>query len=797
MSTASKPRYKVIGTRPIRHDGVDKVTGRAKYGADFKLTGMLHAAMLRSPHAHARIKRIDTSKAEAVPGVRAVVTSADLPEQGDRVVELGEGAVNMRHLSANILAREKVLYKGHAVAAVAADNIHIATEAVKLIEVEYEVLRPVLDVREAMRDDAPILNDDVRTKSLGSHPAENEGSKPTNIARHFWFEKGDIAHGFAAADVVIEREFDTAMVHQGYIEPHNATALWNADDKITVWMSTQGSFTARQQTAELLRVPVSSVKVVPMEIGGGFGGKISVYLPPVAAALSKKSGRPVKLIMNRADVFEATGPTPGSYIRLKLGATKDGKLTAGEAWIAFEAGAYPGSPIGPGCMCIFACYDMPHGKVEGFDVCVNRPRTNAYRAPGSTHVAFAIETVVDEICEKLKIDPAEFRLKNAAREGTRRVDGPVFPRIGMAETVEAIKNSEHYRSPLHVGESRHVGESLRDSHSRLGETRPRVGRGIASGFWFNCGLKSAVTATVNYDGTVSLVEGSPDIGGTRTSIAMQLAETLGIAAEDVIPTVADTTGVGYTDVTGGSRVTFATGIAAVEAAKEIQRQMIERAAMLWEAKPDEVRYEDGALVGPNVADSLRESDGNSRSELPTIARRLTFKELAAQLHSTGGAIVGNGTSSEANQGGAFGTHCVDVEVDPETGKVQILRYTIAQDCGTAIHPSYVEGQMQGGVVQGIGWALNEEYWYDGRGDMRNATYLDYRIPTCYDVPLIETIIVEVPDPAHPYGVRGVGEVPICPPPAAIANAIYQAVGVRMRHLPMSPPRVLAEVLKKK
>jgi xanthine dehydrogenase molybdenum-binding subunit len=755
MATTNKPRYKVIGTRPIRHDGVDKVTGRAKYGADIKLTGMLYGAMLRSPHAHAKIKRIDTSQAAALPGVRAVVTAADLPEQGDRVVELGEGAVNMRHLSSNVLAREKVLYKGHAIAAVAADNIHIAGEAVKLIKVEYELLPPVLDVRKAMQPDAPILNDDVRTKSLGSHPAEADGTKPTNIAKHFWFEKGDVAKGFAQADIVIEREFDTATVHQGYIEPHNATALWNADGKITVWMSTQGSFTARQQTAELLRLPESAVKVVPMEIGGGFGGKISVYLPPVAALLSKKSGRPVKLIMTRADVFEATGPTPGSYIRLKLGATKEGKLIAGEAWIAFEAGAYPGSPVGPGCMCVFACYDIPNGKVEGFDVCVNKPRTNAYRAPGSTHVAMAIETMVDEICEQIGMDPAEFRLKNAAREGTRRVDGPVFPRIGMVETVEAIQQSEHYRSPL---------------------TGKHRGRGMASGFWFNCGLKSAVTATVNFDGTVSLIEGSPDIGGTRASIAMQLAETLGIAAEDVIPTVADTDSVGYTDVTGGSRVTFATGIAAVEAAKDIQRQMTERAAMLWDM-PGNVRYEDGALVGPG-------------------GKRITFKELAAKIHATGGAIVGNGTSSEATQGGAFGTHCVDVEVDPDTGKVQILRYTIAQDAGTAIHPSYVEGQMQGGVVQGIGWALNEEYWYDERGDMRNATYLDYRMPTCYDVPMIDTIIVEVPDPQHPYGVRGVGEVPICPPPAAIANAIYRAVGVRMRQLPMSPPRLLAEMLKK-
>lgn len=753
-STAEKPAYKVIGTRPIRHDGVDKVTGRAQYGADIKLTGMLHAAMLRSPHAHARIKNVDTSKAEAVPGVRAVVTGADLDDQGDRMVELGEGAVNMRHLATNVLADDKVLYRGHAIAAVAADDIHTAREAVKLIEVEYEQLEPVLDVRKAMEESAPVLNDDVRTQSVGG-AAPGDDAKPTNVAKHILFEKGNLDEGFAAADVVIEREFHTATVHQGYIEPHNATAMWNADGKVTVWTSTQGSFTVRQQTAELLRIPVSDVRVVPMEIGGGFGGKISVYLQPVATLLSKKTGRPVKLVMDRADVFEATGPTPGSYIRVKLGATKDGKLVAGDAYLAYEAGAYPGSPIGPGCMCIFACYDFPNARVEGFDVCVNKPRTNAYRAPGSTNACFAVDTAVDELCRELDIDPADFRIANAAKEDTRRVDGPVYNRIGMEETVEAIKASEHYQSDL---------------------GGPNRGRGIASGFWFNAGLKSSVSATVNLDGTVSLVEGSTDIGGTRTSIAMQFAETLGITAEAVKPAVVDTDSVGYTDVTGGSRVTFATGIAAVEAAKDVQRQLEQRAALIWGCSPDDVTYQDGGVHGPN-------------------GENLHFAELAERLHTTGGPVVGRGTCSDINQSGAFGTHCVDVEVDPDTGKVQILRYTVAQDAGTAIHPSYVEGQMQGGAVQGIGWALNEEYWYDDAGSMRNATFLDYRIPTCYDVPMIETIIVEVPDPNHPYGVRGVGEVPICPPPAAIANAIHQAVGVRMQQLPMSPPRVLAEILK--
>ena len=746
------PKYKVIGTRPIRHDGADKVTGRALYGADIKVKGMIYGAIHRSPHAHAVIKSVDTSKAEALPGVRAVATSADMPEPGDKIAELGEGAVNLNHLSSNNLARTKVLYKGHPIAAVAADNIHIAQEAASLIEVEYEVLPPVMDVLKAMEDDAPVLNPDVHTEEAVSGEM---GDKPSNIAKHLVYEKGDIAQGFADAKYVVEKEFRTATVHQGYIEPHVATSLWNNDGQITVWTSTQGTFSVRQQVAELLDVPLARVKVVPMEIGGGFGGKISVYLAPVAAVLSRKSGAPVQLVMDRADVLQATGPTPGSYIKVKMGADADGRITAAEAWMAYEAGGYPGSPIGAGCMCVFSCYDVPNGRVEGYDVCVNKPRTNAYRAPGATNAAFATETVVDELCEQIGMAPIDFRLLNASKEGTRRIDGVTYPRIGLVETLEAIKNSEHFNSALE------------------GDNK---GRGIACGFWFNAGLKSAVTATVNSDGSVGLLEGSTDIGGSRTAIAMQFAETLGIAAEDIKPAVVDTDSVGYTDVTGGSRVTYATGWAAYEAGKDLQRQIVSRAAELWEVDPSAVSYDDGCVVGPD--------------------KRVPFKEIAIELSLTGEPLVGRGVSNHNEPGGAFGAHVVDVEVDPDTGKVDVLRYTAAQDCGTAIHPAYVEGQIQGGAVQGIGWGLNEEYWYDTEGSMRNANFLDYRIPTCYDLPMIETIIVEVPNPGHPFGVRGVGEVPIVPPPAALGAAIHEAVDVRMYELPMSPPRVLHELLQK-
>lgn len=743
--------YKVIGTRPIRHDGADKVTGRAIYGNDVQMAGLLHGKILRSPHAHAKIKRIDTSAAEKLPGVHAVTTAKDLPDLKDKWADLGEGRVNLADLGANVLAHDKVLYKGHAVAAVAAVSPHVAEEAVKLIEVEYEPLPSVTWVLDAMKPDAPVLHAHIHTEDM---VGQRIGEKPSNVSKYLLFEAGDLDKGFASADVVIEHEFKTATVHQGYIEPHVSTALWNQDGHLTVWTVTQGSFTARQQTAELLRIPISQVTVVPCEIGGGFGGKIPVYLEPVAALLSRKSGRPVKISMTRAEVFEGTGPTPGSCVRVKLGAKKDGSIVAGHAWLAYDAGAFPGGVIAPGCMCVFSCYDIPNYRVEGYDVVLNKPKTAAYRAPGATQAAFATEQVVDELAERLGMDPIELRLKNAVKEGAKRVGWPDYPRIGLIETLEATRNHPHYKASLE------------------GKNR---GRGVAAGYWFNIGMKSCASASVNPDGTVMLVEGSTDIGGTRTSVAMQLAEALGIAAEDVHPQVADTDSIGYTDVTGGSRVTFATGLAAYHCALDIRKQMAERAATLWECNAEDVQFEDGVF---------RAGD-----------KSITFKELAGKLAELGAPVIGQASVDPQGPTNGFGTNIVDVEVDPDTGKVTILRFTAIQDAGKAIHPAYVEGQMQGGSVQGIGWALNEEYFFDDQNRMRNASYLDYRMPTALDLPMIDTLIVEVPNPDHPYGVRGVGETPIVAPPAAIANAIYRATGVRMFELPMSPPKVWAALRK--
>ncbi len=743
--------YNVLGTRPIRHDGADKVTGRALYGADFDTAGLLIGHVLRSPHAHANIKSIDTSKAEATEGVMAVVTFADFPSVKDAALDLGEEVTTLHDLQANILARHKALYKGHAIAAVAAVNAHAAEQAAKLIEVEYEVLPPVMTAPQGMADDAPILHESMRTNELG----ETIKGKPSNIAQHFQHVKGDIDKGFADADVVIEREFNTVTVHQGYIEPHAAAALWNNDGRLHIWCSTQGAFPARDATAEVLRLPVSQVRVTPMEIGGGFGGKIPVYLEPVAALLSKKSGRAVKVVMSRADVFEASGPTCGSNMKVKVGAKNDGSITAMQAYLAYEAGAFAGSPVGAGAMCVFAAYDVENAVIDGYDVVVNKPKTAAYRAPGAPNAAFATEQVVDELAQQLGIDPLDLRLKNASTEGTRRPDGTVFPRIGCVEVLEAMKNHPHYSAPL--------GE--------------HQGRGVAIGYWFNVGFESSVNIAVNADGTITLVEGSTDIGGSRASIAMQAAEVLGIPAESVRPSVVDTDSVGYTAVTGGSRTTYATGWAAYDAALDVKTQMIERAATIWDVSADDIELKDGVF------------QSSSDPEL-----NMSFNDLAGQLAGSGGPIVGRASRNAGGMGvggGSFAGNIVDVEVDPQTGKTSVTRFTVVQDAGKAIHPSYVEGQMQGGSVQGIGWALNEEYYMTEDGAMANSTLLDYRMPTSLDLPMIDTVIVEVPSD-HPFGVRGVGEANIVPPTPAIANAIHGATGIRMDRLPMSPVAIMEE-----
>ncbi|UWQ89687.1 xanthine dehydrogenase family protein molybdopterin-binding subunit [Rhodobacteraceae bacterium M382] len=728
-----------VGTTPNRPDGLDKVTGRARFGADTQAPGMLFASIVRSPHAHARIVKINTDKAEALEGVKAIVTRADFAT--GLTGEYG-------YVLENVMAGEKALYDGHAVAAVAATSALAARDAAKLIEVEYEILPHVTDVDAAMQDGAPVINADYADESVpaGMHP---------NVVRTHESGHGNVDAGFAEADLVVEDHFTTEATHQGYIEPHACLASLGMDGKGELWCCTQGHWYVQKHCAALLGLETSQLRVTASEIGGGFGGKTTVFIEPVALALSRKANRPVKLVMNRSEVFRATGPTSSTSMDVKIGMKKDGTITAAQGVFRLQGGAFPGAPMEFTAMCAFAPYDLKNVSQLGYDVVSNRPKQAAYRAPGSPMAAFAVESVIDELCNQLGLDPVETRLKNAAKEGTKASYGPRFDRIGLVETLEAAKAHPHYSAPL----------------------KPGQGRGISCGFWFNHGGETSVSLSLSEDGTAQVSVGTPDIGGSRASMALMAAEVLGIPYENIRVTIADTATLGYNDVSHGSRVTYASGLATIKAARAAVEKMCQRAAQHWGIPEDAVKWEDGCAVpsGPNAGDF---------DPLP-------LADITATMGQTGGPISGHFEATPEGAGVSFATHIVDAEVDPETGKTSVSRYTVIQDAGKAIHPTYVEGQYQGGAAQGIGWALNEEYIYGEDGRLQNSVFLDYRIPVASDLPMIDTVIVEVPNPGHPFGVRGVGETSICPPLAAIANAVSAAAGVRLRSLPMSPPKILS------
>ena len=737
--------FQYIGSRPVRPDGIEKVTGRAKFGADEVLPGMLVGKVLRSPHAHANILSIDTSAAKAIPGVCAVMTGTDLPE---RAPGRGRGS-----FSENIIAGSKVLYHGHAIAAVAATSSAAADAALEAIQVEFEVLDPVTDALSAMAENAPILNEKQFTRSPNG-PSE----KPSNVAAHtVTADRGDVEKGFADADVVVERTFRTPMVHQGYIEPHACTANYTETGKATVWCCTQGHFGVRSMTAGVLGMELHDLKVIASEIGGGFGGKTIIYLEPLALKLSEISHRPVRMVMTREEVFRATGPASGSINTIKIGAKRDGTITAMSAKLIYEAGAYPGSPMGAGSMCVFAPYDVENVRIEGFDVIVNRPKVAAYRAPGAPQSMYAGESVLDEIAEKIGMDPLALRLKNAVEEGTQSTYGPRFQAVGLKECIQNAMEHPNYKT-------------------ELGEDE---GRGVAVGFWFNGGNQSSAEVHITDDGHVLVVEGSPDIGGSRASMALMAAETLGIPYDHIGVNVADTDSTGYCATTGGSRTTFATGLAVIEACNSAIGEMKRRAAAAMDLDVDQVEWDSG-MVAPKPGVNVD-------------AKPISLAEIASTAARTGGPISGRASLTAQGPGPAFSVNMSDVHVDRETGRVTVKSFTSIQDAGKAIHPDYVEGQMQGGAVQGIGWALNEEYIYDNDGVMENPGFLDYRIPVASDLPMIDTEIIEVPNPNHPFGVRGCGETPIVAPLAAVGNAVSRALNMRFTELPMSPPKVLEKL----
>jgi CO/xanthine dehydrogenase Mo-binding subunit len=652
------------------------------------------------------------------------------------------GIQDMRWMCRNVMAREKALFHGHPVAAVAATSQKIASEALKLIKVDYEVLPFAIEIDDALKPDAPILHDHVKFEG-----------KPSNVAGTLEHKLGDVDAGFKQADVVVERSFTTRPVHQGYIEPHSCLVAVGKDNKVTVWSSSQGQFMVRAMVGYLTGIDQSNIRAIPAEIGGGFGGKTIVYLEPLATVLSRKSGRPVKMVMTREEVFRASGPTSGSKSVVKIGATKDGKIVAAKGTYWLQAGAFPGSPIRGAAGCCFAPYDIPNVHSFGYDVLSNRSKVAAYRAPGAPIGAHAVESVLDELAQKLKMDPLELRLKNAAKQGTKAAHGPVYPVIGYEQTIRAAMEHPHYRTPL----------------------GPNQGRGVASGFWFNAGGESSAQVNITEDGNVVVVTGHPDIGGSRASTANITAELLGIDYNRVSVLIGDTSVIGFSNLTGGSRVTYASAMVVTQSTQTVIKQLRERAAKIWKIDAEAVVWEGG---------EARPAGDNAGKFKP-----LSLKEIAAQAPATGGPIGAGVQLNTTGAEGGFATHICDVEVDPETGKVTVLRYTSIQDVGRAIHPAYVEGQMQGGAVQGIGWALNEEYIYDKQGRVDNPGFLDYRMPVASDLPMLDNVMLEIPNPKHPQGVRGVGEVPLVASVPAVANAVNNAIGLRMSHLPLSPPRV--------
>lgn len=730
--------FKVIGQRVKRPDGIDKVTGRAKYGADANAPGQLTGLFLRSPHAHAKITKLDTSRAEKLAGVKAVITHKDLPDHtgGDR---------ELMNILENCMARGRALYDGHAIAAVAAVDAATARKALKLIKVEYKVLPHVTDVDEAMRDDAPVIHDWIYTAGVNPPP-----TKASNVAMRSEFGHGDVKAGFAAADVIVEKSYKTEQTHQGYIEPHACLASMSPDGSGELWVTTQGHFAYRNWCAQLLGLDMAKLKVTSSEIGGGFGGKTHVWVEPIALALSRKANRPVKVVMSREEVFRASGPTSSTSIDVKIGATKDGRITAATTECRYQGGAFPGQWAMIGAMTSYACYDLENVKTVGYEVVCNRPKVAAYRAPSAPMVSFATESTVDLVAEQLGMDPLEFRIKNAAKEGTRASYGPVYGPIGIGATLEAVKNHPHMRAKL----------------------KKNQGRGMACGFWFNFGGETSTTINIAADGTVNLSIGTVDVGGSRASLSMICAEELGIAYEQVKAQISDTGALAHNAMTDGSRGTFASGMATILAARRAIEALKQRAAAMWEINVDQVDWQDGHAIAAGQA-------------------TLSLAEIAGGTEKSGGPVAGHSELTADGAGVSFGSHICDVEVDPETGLTRVIRYTVIQDAGKAIHPDYVEGQFQGGATQGIGWALNEEYVYGEDGRLQNPGFLDYRIPVCSDLPFIDTQILEIPNPNHPYGVRGVGETSIVPPLAAIGNAVSNAVGVRMTHIPMSPPRILA------
>lgn len=750
--------FSTVGKPIARVEGAHKVSGESIYAADIQLPGMLYCKLLHSPHAHARIKRIDAAKALALDGVERVVTAADLPRPEPRRLS-NRGYV--------LLADEEVVFQGQPVAAVLARDLASAEESLDLIEVEYEELPAALDPIEAMREDAPLARRPVseidRSEARGHATVsveEQESARPSNVASQVRFSRGDVEQGFAEAAAIVERTWRSATVHQGYIEPHATVADYDAaTGELTLWTATQGQFHVRDLVSAVLGIPETKVRVIGLELGGGFGGKIALN-QPLVAALARLVGRPVKLVFTRADDMLGATPSLQCIVELKTGMKKDGSLTAIKARIVYESGAFPGAPAAVGALLISGYYRFPNLEIESYEVLTNKVSVGAIRAPGAYNVTFAIESQMDMMARQLGLDPLAVRLRNCVRKGDKTPTEAPLPSIGLAECLEAVRESELWRSR---GKQREANGKRR-------------GVGLAVGGWPGGLQPASAYVELNGDGTISVVVGANDITGTNTSFAQIAAEELGVPLEMVNVVTGDTRTAPFAGMSAGSKTLFTVGRAVKAAAEDARQQLFAIAAERLEAKPEELECAGGEIRVKGSPD-----------------KSIPYRRLAGITTGFGAPyppVIGRGAISARQQAPGFTAQACEVEVDPETGQVTVLRWFTAQDAGFAVNPLSVEGQMQGGTVQGIGIALWEEMVFDDQGRLLNPGLLDYRMPTAADIPRIETKIVEVPSEDGPYGARGVGEPSIVPVAACVANAIEDALGVRLTEIPITPERVL-------
>lgn len=743
-------KYSVVGKRVPRIDALSKVTGAAIYSGDVVLPGMLHGRVLRSPHAHAIIRRLDITKAQAVDGVMAVITAADVPGYKIRNPLL---LAEMAHLP-----QDKVVYAAQPVAVVAATSVEIAEKALGLIDVEYEELTPVLDVLESMKPETPPIYPDLYTNFIARPPSDKD-SKPSNIAYHMSISRGDLEAGFREADLVLENTFRTQTVHHGYLEPFAAVASVDTGGKVTIWTQSQGVFSARQMIAEFLGLPLSRVKLVPVEIGGAFGGKSYLPLAPLCGLLAMKTGRPVRMEMSRDEVLRDGRPAPGCVATIKMGVTKKGRITAASARFIYDAGGFPEMSHAMFVRGnVLSQYKISNVKIEAFDVLTNTVPVTYYRAPSTPQSHFAVESQMDLMARALGMDPLQFRIQNVAAEGDTTPSGEVLPRVGFKETLEKM------------------AEYLKQKGEIQGKNR---GRGVACGFWHGAAGSFGAYVHVNTDGSITLVIGVTDVSGSRTSIAQIVAEEFGVPMESVTVVVGDTDTAPWASPSVGSMTVYSLSHAVHRACQDAMDQLKRLAMVRLGVEASQIEFADG----------MAKVKGNAEKSISLAALGRSSLGFRGE-----GPIVGRGSIGGLPAAPSVAVHAVDIEVDKETGKVRVLSYVVAQDVGLAINPMSIEGQIQGAVTQGIGWALMEGYVFD-RGKVQNTTFLDYRMPTATDVPMIDTLLVEVGSSTGIYGLRHVGEPPMVGTLAALANAVHSATGVRMKSLPMTPEAILNGIKK--